>query len=88
MNPGDTVQIEAPDFDPDINRVYSPTTYEIPNKKLAQETVSAVPKTTDPEIDRSTSTTYNQQLASQDTDWLDTIPVQIPPLIDSQRIRD
>ena len=31
MNPGDTVQIEAPDFDPDINGISSPSTYEIPS---------------------------------------------------------
>ena len=30
MNQGDTVQIEAPDFDPDINRVSSPCTDQIP----------------------------------------------------------
>ena len=32
MNQGDNVQIEAPDFDQDINRVSSPSTDEIPNK--------------------------------------------------------
>ena len=34
MNQGDTIQIEAPDFDPDINGVSSPSTDEIPNKSL------------------------------------------------------
>ena len=29
MNSGDTIQIEAPDFDPDINDISSPTTDEI-----------------------------------------------------------
>ena len=31
MNSGDTIQTEAPDFDPDINDISSPTTDEISN---------------------------------------------------------
>ena len=50
MNPGDMVQIEAPDFDPDIDGVSSPTMYEIPDKLLTQGTASPAPKTTEPEI--------------------------------------
>ena len=82
MNSGDTVQIEAPDFDPDINRVSSPNTYEIPNKILTQGTASPAPKITKPENECPTPATSIQQLASQDTDWLDAIPVQISSLID------
>ena len=82
MNPGDMVQIEAPDFDPDINGVSSPSTFEIPNKLLTQGTASPAPKNTEPENECSTPATSIQQLASQDTDWLDAIPVQIPSLID------
>ena len=43
MNSGDMIQIEAPDFDPDINDVSSPTTDEIPNKLLTQGTASPTP---------------------------------------------
>ena len=82
MNPGDTVQIEAPDFDPDIDGVSSPSTYEIPNKLLTQQTASPTPEITEPENECSTPATSIQHLASQDTDWSDTIPVQIPSLID------
>ena len=82
MNPEDTVQIEAPDSDPDIDGVSSPSTYEIPNKLLTQGTASPTPETTEPENECSTPATSIQQLASQDTDWLDAIPVQIPTLID------
>ena len=78
MNPGDTVQIEAPDFDPDIDEVSSPSKDEIPNKSLAQGTTSPAPKTTKPEIECSTPATSTQQTTSQDTDWLDATPVQIP----------
>ena len=82
MNPGNMVQIEAPDFDPDINGVSSPSTHEIPDKLLTQGTASPTPKTTEPEIECSTPATSIQQTASQDTDWPDAIPVKIPSLID------
>ena len=82
MNSGDTVQIDAPDFDPDINGISSPSTDEIPNKLLTQGTASPTPKTTKPEIECSTPATSIQQTASQDTDWPDAIPVKISSLID------
>ena len=82
MNSGDTIQIEAPDFDPDIDDIFSPTTDEIQNKLLTQGTASSTPKTTEPEIKCSTPATSTQQIASQDTDWPDTIPVEIPSQID------
>ena len=82
MNSGDTIQIEAPDIDPDIDDVSSPTTDEISNKLLTHGTASPTPKTTEPEIERSTPATSIQQIASQDTDWPDAIPVGIPSQID------
>ena len=82
MNPGDMVQIEAPDFDPDIYGVSSSSTYETPNKLLTQGTASPTPKINEPENECSTPASSIQQLASQDTDWPDAIPVQIPALID------
>ena len=82
MNQGDTVQIEAPDFDPDIDRVSSPSTDEIPNKLLIQGTSSPTPEITKPENECPTPATSIQQFTSQDTDWPDAIPVQIPSSID------
>ena len=82
MSSGDTVQIEAPDFDPAINDVSSPTTDEISTKVLTQGTASPTPKITEPEIECSTPAASIQQTASQDTDWPDAIPVAIPSLID------
>ena len=82
MNSGDTIQIEAPDFDPDINDTSSPTMDEIPNKLLTQGTALPTPETTEPEIECSTPTTSTQQTASQNTDWPDAIPIKIPSLID------
>ena len=78
MNQGDTVQIEAPDFDPDIDRVSSPNTEEKPNKFMRQGTLSPTPKVTEPEDDSFTPATTIQQITSQETDWPDAIPVEIP----------
>ena len=82
MNSGDIIQIEAPDFDLDIDDISSPTTNERPNKLLTQGTTSPTPETTKPEIECSTPATSTQQIASQDTDWPDAIPVEIPSQID------
>ena len=49
MNQGDTIQIEASDFDPDIDGVSSPSMDEIPNKSLIQGTSSPTPAITETE---------------------------------------
>ena len=82
MNSGDMIQIEAPDFNPDIDDISSPTIDEVSNKLLTQGTASPTPKTAEPEIERTTPATSIQQIASQDTDWPDAIPVEIPSQID------
>ena len=82
MNLGDTIQIEAPDFDSDIDDVSAPTTDEISNNVLTQGTTLLTPETTELETKCSTPAQPIQQTASQDTDWPDAIPVEIPPQID------
>ena len=50
---------------------------------MTQGTASPAPKITEPENECPTPAASSQQdLASQDTDWLDAIPVQIPSLKD------
>ena len=78
MNQGDTLQIEASDFNPDINGVSSRSTHEKWNELLTQGTSSPTPEVTEPEDNSLTPATTIQQLTSQETDWPDTIPVQIP----------
>ena len=78
MNPGDTVQIEASDFNPDIDGVSSPSTDEKPNELRIQGTSPPTPEVTKPEDDSPTPATTIQQLTSEETDWSDAIPVQIP----------
>ena len=53
MNQGDTVQIEAPDFDPDIDGDTSLSTHEKPNKVTIQKTLPPIVEVTEPEDDNS-----------------------------------
>ena len=50
MNSGDMIQIEAPDFDPDIDDISPPNIHQESNNLLTQGTASPTPKTTEPEI--------------------------------------
>ena len=82
MNSGDTIQIEAPDFDLDIDGISPTTIDQESNNLLIQGTVSPTPKTTEPEIEHTTPALSNQHTASQETDWPDAILVEIPSQID------
>ena len=64
MNQEKTVQIEAPDFDPDIDGVSSPSTEEKPNELMTQGTLSPTPKVTKPEDDSLTPATTKSQITS------------------------
>ena len=82
MNSGDTIQIEAPDFNPDIDDV-SPTTIDQElNNRLTQGTTSPTPKSTEPEMECITPAPSNHHTALQETDWPDAILVEIPLQID------
>ena len=79
MNQGDTVQIEAPNFDPDIDRDSPPSIDEKPNEVTIQGILPTIPEATEQEDDNSpTPGTNTQQTTSKETDWPDAIPVQIP----------
>ena len=79
MNQGDTVQIEAHNFNPDIDGDTPLSSDEKPNEVTIQGTLPPIPEVTEPEDDNSLAPgTSTQQLTSQETDWLDAIPVQIP----------
>ena len=79
MNQGDTVQIEAPEFDPDIDGDRPLTNIEKPNEVVIQGTLPTIPEVTEPEDDsRSTPGTNTAQPTCQETDWPDAIPMQIP----------
>ena len=79
MNQGDTVQIEAPKFDPDIDGDRPPSNVKKLNKVPIQGTLPTIPEVTEPEDDNSpTPGTNTHQLTYQETNWPDAIPMQIP----------
>ena len=82
MNSGDTIQIEAPDFNPDIDDVSPTTIDQESNNWLIQGSVSPIPKIAELEIERITPAPSHQDTALQETDWPDAIPVEIPSQID------
>ena len=82
MNSGDMIQIEAPDFDPDIDDIPPNTIDQESNNLLIQGTVSPPCKTTESEIECTTPAPSHQYTDSQETDWPDAIPVEIPSQID------
>ena len=53
MNQGDTVQIKAPYFNPDIDGDSPPSTDEKPNEVTIQGTLPPIPEITRPEDDNN-----------------------------------
>ena len=82
MNSGDTIQIEAPDFDLDIDDISPTTIDQESNNWLTQGTTSLTSKFTEPEIECITPAPSNQYTALQEMDWPDAILVEIPSQID------
>ena len=84
MNSGDMIQIEAPDFDPDIDDV-SPTTIDQESyNPLTQGSASPTPKTAEQETERITPASSHQYTDWQETDWPDATAVEIPSQTDQQ----
>ena len=81
---GDTIQIEVADFDPDIDD-FSPTTIDQQSNNLSTQG-SATPtfKAEEQQIGRITPAPSHQDTDSQEIDWPDAIPVEIPPQRDQQ----
>ena len=82
MNSRDTIQIKAPDFDPDIDDVSPTTIDQESNNPLIQGIESPTRKTTELETEHTTPAPSHQYTDLQETDWPDAIPVEIPSQID------
>ena len=77
MNTGDVIQIEAPDFDPDIDEVLP---IPVDQNKDHQETQGSVNSTQQSfEKTAKSKTPASSHQDAQDVDWPDTIPVEILP---------
>ena len=76
---GDSVQIEALKFDPDIDGDSPVNTDEKHSKVLIQGTLATIPETSEPEDEDSIAPgTNTDQQNYQETDWPDAPPMQIP----------
>ena len=85
MNTGNTIQIEAPDFDPDIDEVPPTTTDQDTNDPVTQGSITTTLKSAEKVIKCRTPAPLHQDIDTQEVDWPDLIPVEIPPQPDQQR---
>ena len=84
MNLGDMIQIEAPDFNPDIDDI-SPTTIDQElNYPVAQGLPTPTPKSAEKVIKCTTPAPSHQDTDTQEVDWPDAIPVEILSQSDQQ----
>ena len=84
MNSGDMIQIEAPDFDPDIDD-FSPTTIDQESSNpVIQGLATPTPKSAEKVIERITPAPSHQDTDTQEVDWPDAIPVEILSHSDQQ----
>ena len=84
MNSRDTIQIEAPDFDPDIDDVSPTTIDQESNNPVTQGSATPTPKSAEKVIERITPAPSHQDTDIQEVDWPDAIPVEIPSQPDQQ----
>ena len=84
MNFGDMIQIEAPDFDPDIDDVSPTTTDQESNNPETQGSTTPTLKSAEKVIECTTPAPTYQDIDTQEINWPDAIPVQIPSQSDQQ----
>ena len=84
MNTGDTIQIEVPDFDPDIDDISSTTIDQETNNPVTQGLATPTPKSAEKVIECTTPAPSHQDTDTQEVDWPDAIPVEIPSQSDQQ----
>ena len=79
MNTGDVIQIEAPDFDPDIDEVLPIYMDHHTKEPVAQGSVTPTIKSAEKVIEYRTPAPSHQDIDTQEVDWPDAIPVEISP---------
>ena len=79
MNFGDTIQIEAPDFDPDIDDISPTTTGQESINPESQGLTTPIHKSAEKVIEHTTPAPSHQDIDTKEVDWPDAIPVEIPP---------
>ena len=84
MNTGDTIQMEVPDFNPDIDEVHPTTADQDTNDPVTQGSVTPTLKSAEKVIECRTPAPLYQDIDTQEVDWPDMIPVEILPQPDQQ----
>ena len=84
MNTGNAIQIEAPDFDPDIDKAFPIFTDQHTNDQVTQGSVTPTLKSAEKVIECRTPAPLHTDIDNQEVDWPDAIPVEIPPQYDQQ----
>ena len=79
MNTGDVIQIEVPDFDPDIDKVLPTSTDQHTNDPVTQGSVAPTLKSAEKVTEGRTPAPSHTDINTQEVDWPDAIPVEIPP---------
>ena len=83
-NFGDTIQIDAPDFDPDIDDILPITMDQESNDPVTQGSATPILKSAEKVIEHTTPAPSHQDIDTQEVDWPDAIPVEIPPQSNQQ----
>ena len=79
MNTGNTIQIEVPDFDPGIDEALPTSTDQHTNDPVTQGSVTPTLISAEKVIECRTPAPSHQDIDIQEVDWVDAIPVEIPP---------
>ena len=79
MNTGDMIQIEVPDFDPDIDEALPISMDQSINHPETQGSVTSTQKFAEKMTECRTPASSHQNIDAQEVDWPDVIPVEIPP---------
>ena len=84
MNTGNVIQIEVPDFDPDIDEALPISMATRTNDPTTQGSVTPTLKSPEKVIEGRTPASLCTDVDTQEMDWPDAIPVEIPPQHDKQ----
>ena len=78
------IQIEVPDFDPDIDEALPISTDQRTNDPVTQGLVTPTLKSAEKVNECRTPAPLHIDVDTQEVDWPDAIPVEIPPQYDQQ----
>ena len=79
MNTGDMIQIEVPDFDPDIDEALPISMDQSLNHPETQGSVTSTQKFAEKMTECRIPASSHKNIDTQEVDWPDAIPAEIPP---------